>query len=315
MKFSEAAGASFAGERDIDPRAPSVNDQSNREDPKVQKIGLRKAFHLGSNSSCRQHIRQHYEIYKARCEAQNIPVQTQAIPRPIWKAMNAEKDAKGKKQTTLDNSLAKMPALQRKEFTKEGAVDAVVRLIVLDDQVSTHPSHVRVCANSTHRLSIPPQAIALAEKAAFKNCLVAMRPKTKNCELPSRHDVEIHIKNQFTSLISDLKQSITVRKSVILVVLINSDVSTSVQAAPGKVSITIDGWTADFSKKSFLGVTAHWIDVSDSKWTLRSAVIAFRTVSGSHTGENLARYLLSLCDRVGITSHYSSKVLSQFFVL
>jgi hypothetical protein len=162
---------------------------------------------------------------------------------------------------------------------------------------------------------IPPQAIALAEKAAFKNCLVAMRPKMKNCELPSRHDVEIHIQNQFTSLISDLKKSITVRKSVILIVLINADVSTSVQAAPGKVSITIDGWTADHSKKSFLGVTAHWIDVSDLKWTLRSAVIAFRMVSGSHTGENLARYLLSLCDRVGITSHYSSKVLSEFFVL
>jgi hypothetical protein len=94
--------------------------------------------------------RQHYEIYKARCEAQNIPVQTQAIPQPIWKAINAEKDAKGKKQTTLDDSLVKMLALQQKEFTKEGAVDAVVRLIVLDDQVSTHPSHVRIYANSTH---------------------------------------------------------------------------------------------------------------------------------------------------------------------
>jgi hypothetical protein len=152
--------------------------------------------------------------------------------------MNAEK---GKTQTTLDNSLVKMLAMQWKEFTKEGAVDAVVRFIVLDDQVSTYPSHVRICANSTHRLSIPPQAIALAEKAAFKNCLVAMQPKTKNCELPSRHNVEIHIQNQFTSLISDLKQSITVRKSVILIVLINSDVSTSVQAAQGKVSITIDG--------------------------------------------------------------------------
>jgi hypothetical protein len=139
-----------------------------------------------------------------------------------------------------------------------------------------------------------------------------MRPKTKNCELPSRHDVEIHIKNQFTSLVSDLKQSITVRKSPNL---IKSVVSASVQAAPGKVSITIDGWMADYSKKSFLGVTAHWIEVSNSKWTLRSAVIAFRTVSGSHTGENLARYLLSLCDRVGITSHYSSKVLTEFTVL
>jgi hypothetical protein len=205
--------------------------------------------------------------------------------------------------------------MQRKEFTKEGAVDAVVRFIILDNQVSTHPSHVCVCANATHRLSVPLQAIVLAEKAAFKNCLVTMRPKTKNCKLPSRHDVEIHIRNQFTSLISDLKKSITVRKSVILIVLINADVSTSVQAAPGKVSITIDGWTADHSKKSFLGVTAHWIDVSDLKWTLRSAVITFRTVSGLYIGENLAQYLLSLCNHVGITSHYSSKVLCEFFVL
>jgi hypothetical protein len=57
---------------------------------------------------------------------------------------------------------------------------------------------------------IPPQSLALANKAAFKNCLVAMRPKTKNCELPSRHDVETHISNEFTKFISDLKQRISV---------------------------------------------------------------------------------------------------------
>ena len=172
-----------------------------------------------------------------------------------------------------------------------------------------------IMVNLAHRRWIPLQAIALADKAAFKNCLVAMRPKTKNCELPSRHDVEIHIQNEFTSLIAALKESITVRKKYMLIIFIIANVSTSVQAAPGKVSITIDGWTSDYSKKSFLGVTAHWIDVSDSKWTLRSAVIAFRSVSGAHTGENLARYLLGLCDRVGITSHYSSKVLSKSFVV
>jgi hypothetical protein len=65
---------------------------------------------------------------------------------------------------------------------------------------------------------------------------------------------------------------------------------------------------ADNSKKSFIGITAHWIEVSDSNWKMNSEVIAFRAVSGSHTGENLARYFLSLCDRVGITSAIYSKV-------
>ena len=134
-----------------------VTGHSYREDPKVQKAGTRKAFHLGSNSSCRQHIRQHYEIYKARCEGQNIPIQSQAIPRPIWKALQAEKESKGKKQTILDDSFAKMPAAQRKEFTREGIVDAVTRLIVLDDQVSTRgvgftfPHHIVLDRSTGYR--------------------------------------------------------------------------------------------------------------------------------------------------------------------
>jgi hypothetical protein len=74
------------------------------------------------------------------------------------------------------------------------------------------------------------------------------------------------------------------------------------------VSLTIDGWSADTTKKSFLGITAHWIEVKGSKWSMASEVIAFRGVSGAHTGDNLGRYVVSLCDRVGITSDESSKV-------
>ena len=70
----------------------------------------------------------------------------------------------------------------------------------------------------------------------------------------------------------------------------------------------MDGWTADNNKKSFLGMTAHWIEVKDSKWTMASEVIAFRGVSGAHSGDNLGRYFVSLCDRVGILSAKSSKV-------
>jgi hypothetical protein len=80
------------------------------------------------------------------------------------------------------------------------------------------------------------------------------------------------------------------------------------QDAPGKISTTADGWTADNSKASFLGVTAHWMDIKDGKWSLRSEVIGFKGVSGQHSGANLGRYFIGLCDRVGICNKERSKV-------
>ena len=55
-------------------------------------------------------------------------------------------------------------------------------------------------------------------------------------------------------------------------------------------------------------MTAHWIDVTDGKWTLRSEVVGFQPISGEHSGGNLGKYFVGLCDRVGITSEKISKV-------
>lgn len=81
-----------------------------------------------------------------------------------------------------------------------------------------------------------------------------------------------------------------------------------IQEAPGKISATADGWTADNTKASFLGMTAHWIEVKGGKWCLRSEVVGFQGISGDHGGLNIGRYFVGLCDRVGITSHEESKV-------
>jgi hypothetical protein len=54
------------------------------------------------------------------------------------------------------------------------------------------------------------QPLALASKPAFRNCLVAMKPRAKKTDLPSRHDVEVHISNQFSQHIADLKRRIAV---------------------------------------------------------------------------------------------------------
>ena len=74
----------------------------NRMNEKTVKAkGLRKTFLTGSNSSCRQHIHQHYDLYKQKCNDSNIPVNYRAIPPHILKEMEASKKLK-KKQSTLE---------------------------------------------------------------------------------------------------------------------------------------------------------------------------------------------------------------------
>ncbi|KAM6491698.1 hypothetical protein JOM56_012860, partial [Amanita muscaria] len=48
---------------------------------------LRKCFLAGGNSTLRQHCRQHFEIYKEKCEKNNIPLNHHAIPPPLMKSM------------------------------------------------------------------------------------------------------------------------------------------------------------------------------------------------------------------------------------
>ena len=82
----------------------------------------------------------------------------------------------------------------------------------------------------------------------------------------------------------------------------------TIKVAPGSVSVTADSWTADTTKAGFLGVTAHWIEVKAGKWTLRTEVIGFQSISGDHSGQNLGRYIVGVFDRVGIMGKNHSKV-------
>ena len=97
------------------------------------KESLRKAFFTGGNSSCRAHIRQHYDIYKERCAKANIPENHHAIPRHIYRQMKANKKTKGGVQVTLDAVLEK--ASNIKVYTREGATHSIAQFVACDDQV------------------------------------------------------------------------------------------------------------------------------------------------------------------------------------
>ncbi|KAH7903620.1 hypothetical protein BJ138DRAFT_982906, partial [Hygrophoropsis aurantiaca] len=60
----------------------------------IQENGIRKAFHLGGNSSCCQHVWSHYDIYRERCIEKCIWENHHAVPRPLVKQREEAKKAK-----------------------------------------------------------------------------------------------------------------------------------------------------------------------------------------------------------------------------
>jgi hypothetical protein len=64
--------------------------------------------------------------------------------------------------------------------------------------------------------------------------------------------------------------------------------------------------------RSFLAVTAHWIEAFDETSTgskkirLRADLIGFHHIPGRHTGEHLAHCFLHILDRINITSKVSN---------
>lgn len=136
-----------------------------------------------------------------------------------------------------------------------------------------------------------------------------MRPKSNLQDLPTTGDVVSHLHNKFVKWLEQLKNDIKV--SHLRSSKLTQDLPFFIQTAPGKISTTADMWTVDTTKAAFLGVTGHWIDVEEGLeeiWTMRSEVIGFRTVSGDHSGKNMGRYYVGVCDRVGITDTDQSKV-------
>jgi hypothetical protein len=103
-----------------------------------------------------------------------------------------------------------------------------------------------------------------------------------------------HLHNECVGWLQELKADIevlepTTSKTVLLILH-------TCQAAPSLVSTTADGWSVDTTKASFLGVTAHWMDVMNGKWMLRAEVVRFRGISGEHSGANLGQYFLGVCE-------------------
>jgi hypothetical protein len=54
------------------------------------------------------------------------------------------------------------------------------------------------------------QALALTKKSIFQNCLVAIRPKIMQKDLPSKHNIKVYIHNEFVNWLKTLKSEILI---------------------------------------------------------------------------------------------------------
>jgi hypothetical protein len=117
--------------------------------------------------------------------------------------------------------------------------------------------------------------------------------------------MRVYLHNKFVNHMASLKEEITVSDECGIEL---STHNKPLKMSPGKILITSDVWSADTTKTGFIGMTAHWIEVKERKWTLRVEVIGFKTLSGAHSGENLGRHAVGLLDQVGIMGRKLSKV-------
>ena len=54
------------------------------------------------------------------------------------------------------------------------------------------------------------QVLAVPENALFRNCLVLMRPRATNLDLPTSHEVKVHLHNECVKWLKDLKKDVNV---------------------------------------------------------------------------------------------------------
>lgn len=76
----------------------------------------------------------------------------------------------------------------------------------------------------------------------------------------------------------------------------HEELKKEVAKIPGKISITMDGWTSKNSLP-FMAIRGHW---SDDNWTYQTRLFDFAHVDGGHDGQNHSRIFTNCLARLGI---------------
>lgn len=119
--------------------------------------------------------------------------------------------------------------------------------------------------------------LRLVESPAFRNLLVYLNPQVEPWLPESHNTIHAWVLRQFEF------QKQRVKKQL--------------QASVSCIHITTDLWTSS-NNLALLGAIAHFVNPQGG---LEEALICLKEVEGSHSGENLSRYILQAIDDFEIT--------------
>jgi len=121
----------------------------------------------------------------------------------------------------------------------------------------------------------------------------------KDTDFPHQSKALTLIKTEYDSKYQSLKMDLRVRS--LFLAILDTNTYCMYQDALGRVSLTSDLWS-DPNQWSFMAVPAHWMAKGrTNQLELRSALVAFREVDGSHTGDNLGQVLFDIIQDIRIT--------------
>ena len=103
----------------------------------------------------------------------------------MYKKLKEEKECISTIQPKITEMLE--PAPHPQQFSHDMLLHAKVQFIICNDQ-----------------------ALTIANKAIFRNCLIVMRPKMLHVDLSSIHKVTTYIHNKFIAQLKELKTDIEV---------------------------------------------------------------------------------------------------------
>jgi hypothetical protein len=82
----------------------------------------------------------------------------------------------------------------------------------------------------------------------------------------------------------------------------------------GRISFTADIWS-DILLRPYLAITAHWIAKKNGFLRLRSALIAFHYLPGSHDGKAICTAVIEMLERADVLTNVSISIIAGNVIL
>lgn len=182
-----------------------------------------------------------------------------------------------------------------REESLERLYDYLVRWAAVDDQVRSHQLHTMLAVTHDHLC----QSFHAIECPEFRDMLLYLCSDIDDNDLPRRTRFVDLIMDRFSTKMTDIIEEMKVSPY--------SDNSSRFwthfslqQAAEGRISYTSDLWS-NLKLTSFMAITAHYAAKDEhGNLVIRSRLIAFRAVSGSHTGVNLGAIFFGILKEYGL---------------